>query len=451
MKGLKSFIFSEKRLAGAIFGIVALVAFSFVFGPNIYAQFARQTGNPGWGYGYGYGYGYGNGFDHGTYAGYRTTGNDLTTYDYGYGYGYQGSDVTYNASTGYSVTPGDLAGLVQGGVLVPNGGNIASTTKVTFENKVTMTVASGVTITIPSGTTFTAGSPGDFSALAAANGVRTVDLTNISGTVADALSFGLPSLGLTVNPAITISINVGSTYEGSTLYMFRKDAGGSWVYEASGTTPSCVVTSGICTFTTTHLSSFAAVASATNNSSDTSNDTSSGGGGGSTYTPVAPPATDSTVAGTYVVSTAESNNPNFNIDMSIPTATTATACTSGSLIKSSSLPAVYYCGANGKRYVFVNDKAYFSWYADFSGVQIVSDTTLASITIGGNITYRPGVRMVKIQSDPKTYVVARGGTLRWVQTEAAAARLYGSNWNKMIDDVSDSFFVNYKVGTSIAQ
>jgi len=444
------FMFSEKRLAGVIFGVVALAAFSFIFGPNIYAQFARQTGNPGWGYGYGYGYGYGSGFDSGSYAGYRTTGNNLATYDYGNGYGYKGSD-TFDPTNGYSVTPSDLASLVQMGAVIPNGGNIASTTKITFANKVTLTVGS-VTVTIPSGTTFTAGSAGNFSALAAANSIDTAALSGLtSGTVTGSLSFGLPSLGLTISPAITIAINVGSSSypDGTVLYIYRKDAGASWGYEPGGTDATCTVTSGICSFTTTHLSSFAAVALSSSGSGSVSN--GGGGGGGGFYTPVfTPPTTDPTVLGTYDAATAKANNPTFNIDMGIATATTATACVSGSLIKNSSLPAVYYCGADGKRYVFVNDKAYFSWYTDFSGVQIVSDATLASITIGGNITYRPGTRMIKIQSDPKTYVVARGGVIRWVQTEAAAARLYGTSWNTMIDDVSDAFFVNYTVGTPIA-
>ena len=99
--------------------------------------------------------------------------------------------------------------------------------------------------------------------------------------------------------------------------------------------------------------------------------------------------------------------------------------------------------------MFVNDKAYFSWYPDFSAVQTVNAATMANIPIGGNITYRPGSRMMKIQSDPKVYVVARGGILRWVSTEAKAKDLFGNDWNKMIDDIPDSFFVNYKIGSSI--
>src|SRR5690349_2355361 len=61
-----------------------------------------------------------------------------------------------------------------------------------------------------------------------------------------------------------------------------------------------------------------------------------------------------------------------------PSDASAAGCESGSLIKGS-LPAVYYCGADGKRYVFTNDKAYFTWYADFNGIVIVSDTALGEI------------------------------------------------------------------------
>ncbi|MEK7545641.1 MAG: hypothetical protein AAB554_01020 [Patescibacteria group bacterium] len=131
-----------------------------------------------------------------------------------------------------------------------------------------------------------------------------------------------------------------------------------------------------------------------------------------------------------------------------PLKASAAGCTSGSLIKGS-LPAVYYCGSDGKRYVFTNDKAYKTWYADFSSVMTISDADLASIQIGGNVTYRPGVLMLKIQSDPKTYAIAHGGVLRHVPSEACAVTLYGSAWNTMIHDVSDAFFTNYSVGAAI--
>jgi hypothetical protein len=163
-----------------------------------------------------------------------------------------------------------------------------------------------------------------------------------------------------------------------------------------------------------------------------------------------PPVVDPNVTGTYEPATAEADTPDIATDLGLaaPPANTTVHCTAGTLIKGS-LSAVYYCGADGKRYVFVNEKVFLSWYADFSTVQIIPDQTLAQIVLGGNITYRPGVKLVKIMSDPKVYAVARGGVLRWVTTEALAKQLYGANWNKMIDYIPDAFFVDYKIGSPI--
>ncbi len=132
----------------------------------------------------------------------------------------------------------------------------------------------------------------------------------------------------------------------------------------------------------------------------------------------------------------------------VPVAQAATL-SSGDLIKAS-LPAVYYYGADGSRYVFPDEKTYMTWYSDFSTVKTITDGELAAIPIGGNVTYRPGTKMVKITTDPKVYAVAANGTLRWVETESIANSLYGSDWASMVQDVSDPFFVNYTVGDPIS-
>lgn len=111
--------------------------------------------------------------------------------------------------------------------------------------------------------------------------------------------------------------------------------------------------------------------------------------------------------------------------------------------------AVYYYGGNSKRYVFPNDKTYFTWYSNFTGVKEITATELGNIPIGGNVTYKAGVKMVKITTDPKVYAVSKGGVLRWIQTESVARSLYGTDWNKQIDDVPDPFFVNYTVGDPV--
>lgn len=121
----------------------------------------------------------------------------------------------------------------------------------------------------------------------------------------------------------------------------------------------------------------------------------------------------------------------------------------GDLLKGFLSSTVYYYARDGKRYIFPNVKTYFSWYPDFKSVKKISNNFLLEIPRGGNVNYRPGVKMVKMQTDPKVYAVDRGGTLRWVETEAAAKALYGKNWANQIEDLPEIFFLDYKIGAPI--
>ncbi len=112
--------------------------------------------------------------------------------------------------------------------------------------------------------------------------------------------------------------------------------------------------------------------------------------------------------------------------------------------------AVYYVGTDGRRHAFPNSKVYFTWYPNFNSVTVISAQKLASIPLGANVTYKPGARMVKFTTDLRVYAVSKGGVLRWVKTEGAAIGLYGSDWNKKIDDISDAFYVNYTFGPDIS-
>ncbi len=128
----------------------------------------------------------------------------------------------------------------------------------------------------------------------------------------------------------------------------------------------------------------------------------------------------------------------------------SSAVAPGDLIRGTTFSAVYYMGADGFRYVFPNDKTYFTWYSNFDTVKFLSDADLAKIQMGGNATYKPGSKMIKINSDPKTYAISAGGVLRHVSSEAIAISLYGSAWNTKIDDVPDGFFTNYSIGSAVA-
>lgn len=131
-------------------------------------------------------------------------------------------------------------------------------------------------------------------------------------------------------------------------------------------------------------------------------------------------------------------------------ASAATDVEAGDLIRADATAAVYYYGADGFRYVFPNEKTYFTWYEDFDDVVWLTDAELGAIQIGGNVTYKPGVKMIKINTDPKVYVVSADGVLHHVDDEATASSLYGSSWNTMIDDVPDGFFGNYTIEASSA-
>ncbi len=135
--------------------------------------------------------------------------------------------------------------------------------------------------------------------------------------------------------------------------------------------------------------------------------------------------------------------------LAFPVTAQAATLAAGDLIKASG-PALYYYHTDGKRYVFPNEKTYFSWFNDFSSVVTITDAELAAIQIGGNVTVRPGTKLVKITTDPKTYAVTECGTLHWIESEAIAQALWGSAWATRVIDVPDSFFTNYTVGSSIS-
>ncbi len=128
----------------------------------------------------------------------------------------------------------------------------------------------------------------------------------------------------------------------------------------------------------------------------------------------------------------------------------ASAATAGDLIRGTSFSTVYFYGYDGSRYVFPNEKTYDSWFNGFSAVETISDSAVAAIPVASsNVVYRPGSRFIKVTTVPDTFAVGRDGMIHWIETEAVAAGLAGSDWNQSIDDVADAFFDNYTEGVSL--
>ncbi len=149
---------------------------------------------------------------------------------------------------------------------------------------------------------------------------------------------------------------------------------------------------------------------------------------------------------------AEAQDDNNSVILSEPEASEGSlvklACSSGAGVNDP-CKAVYFYGSDGKRHAFPNDKVFFSWFENFDSVKEISKTFLSSLALGKNVTYHPGTKMVKFQSVNTVYAVSKTGTLHAIGSEQVAKDLYGLDWNKKIDDISDAFFGNYKFGAKI--
>lgn len=122
----------------------------------------------------------------------------------------------------------------------------------------------------------------------------------------------------------------------------------------------------------------------------------------------------------------------------------------GDLFKVTTDDQVFYYGSDGKAHSFPNAFTYKTWYKDFSGVKTVSQDVMDTMMFGKNATYRPGTRNVKIKSQSQVYCVEPGGIIRHVDSESRALTLWGSNWNKRIDDLPSSVFASdYTMGAAL--
>ncbi|MFH0874152.1 MAG: hypothetical protein V1846_04935 [Candidatus Komeilibacteria bacterium] len=129
---------------------------------------------------------------------------------------------------------------------------------------------------------------------------------------------------------------------------------------------------------------------------------------------------------------------------------TAHALAAGDLIKGPNSEAVYYIGADNKKYVFPDAKTYFTWYKNFNGIKKVTVNDLDLYAAGGAVTYRPGTKMVKTVDSNKVYAVSPGGVMNWIKTEDAAKALWGNDWAKRVNDVIPGyFFATYTVGADL--
>ncbi|MDE2079658.1 MAG: hypothetical protein KGI73_04740, partial [Patescibacteria group bacterium] len=125
-----------------------------------------------------------------------------------------GSDTNNGAA---SSTPfGTMRGLMLSGGVSPNSGTATSTTGMTFNSEVQITLGNGAVITIPSGTVMNVSSTEDFTGMTATSSVSVSDIPSGYKNLG-AASMGFSSVSMSASQAVTIQIPVDSSYNGDTL------------------------------------------------------------------------------------------------------------------------------------------------------------------------------------------------------------------------------------------
>ncbi|MCX6745013.1 MAG: right-handed parallel beta-helix repeat-containing protein [Candidatus Parcubacteria bacterium] len=118
----------------------------------------------------------------------------------------------------------------------------------------------------------------------------------------------------------------------------------------------------------------------------------------------------------------------------------------GNLLKIENSKTVYFIGMDNCRHPFPNESTYFTWFANFTEVKTIPIETISEISMGKNITVRPGTALVKIQSQAQVYLVEPGAKLRSLGSESLAAQLFGIDWSRLVIDIPDTFFTDYQMG-----
>jgi hypothetical protein len=99
----------------------------------------------------------------------------------------------------------------------------------------------------------------------------------------------------------------------------------------------------------------------------------------------------------------------------------------GQLIKAADSSAVYYLSSNNIRYLFANEKVFFSWYGGGWSdhvVKTIAQSEFDSYDFGKNITVRPGTNLIKFQNSGRVYAIGFGGVLYHGQDDVLQS-LYG--------------------------
>lgn len=119
----------------------------------------------------------------------------------------------------------------------------------------------------------------------------------------------------------------------------------------------------------------------------------------------------------------------------------------GRVVKVKNVPAVYML-VNNKKYWFLNEKVFFQYYQNFSGVEIISAIEMDSYELGGGVLMKKGA-LIKTATSDKVYETGDSGKIRWILNELEAKNLYGNDWATKIQTISEEYFKQYNLVTTL--
>lgn len=135
----------------------------------------------------------------------------------------------------------------------------------------------------------------------------------------------------------------------------------------------------------------------------------------------------------------------------IPAASAAYSPVANDVVKvtGANRPAVYIVGSDLKPYVFSTRNTFGSWFDNFNALKYITQTEFDAMTLGGNVTLKPGTLM-KFDNGDNVYAVVPGNKLCKLSSDAAAKALYGINYAARVQLIQVAFVGNYTVDAACA-
>ncbi len=126
----------------------------------------------------------------------------------------------------------------------------------------------------------------------------------------------------------------------------------------------------------------------------------------------------------------------------------------GWFVRSPSFDTVYYIDTDFQRHPLWDSQTFFTWAESWDDIVWITDATLPTLKLASPLTPKPGVVLVKIQSDPGVYAIGGSAlepTLRFIPSEAVAEAVYGTMWADYIIDLDPSILRHFSVGSDVSE